>query len=1348
MSTGSAPGIIALSKLNFELQGGVIHDLTSSGLKAEPSAGCTPVETKDMSLCMNFTGDDTSFIVCKPPVIKPNTPTHSVFQNGITITAWVRFENLTDKHYLLALGCKKSDETLETIGFYTSGNQLYYSNGDNTPFQCSEVLKTDRWYHLAIAVDDQGKAQFYVDGQASNQVSSAPLAPLNLNGEHCWQTIGFNNDLAYFNGHLAWMAIYNGALGEAGIKADLVEGESKRYTSFRQSFPVDFKLNSDDGGAESPILFIESQGNAKDLHFRLLNTGKKPINFFAPSPAITKASDITNENYHVQLRFRPGILAENYINENASGDALKLGSEMSADWLGTLKKDPIGTYSMSFLYTGSTQLTIPPQGEELIIIKEVNASAAQGSRNTNVEFQYQNVLPGQSPVTTGTNATVPMMGHRVQNLSIVNHAGVKDIALRAEIIGPSIVSTYSGAADETPPSNSLKFQLVNTGSTPLDLGLPSSEGGATEFTLTIDIQPADYTAEWALIDHGVGNKLTLALDDGESGWNADTAGSAPTGNPNQLQWTITNQTVQSFATGKGLTFTLSGIECSLPAGSTKVTIGYSHIPGHWQGAFELPVTKSPLSFTRSKVGINIQEPEATLHIVEEQGTIPLEVKSPGSPNATIQAPFTLPSPGASKRLILIDPALQAYLDSEPITGGVNDENLFFYRWTIKGPGASEQSRGTIIVPHFDGTANNYTFTAFACPPYVAIYYSANNPPLSEKVAFFRYSGFNQLNFVGEFEVFDGASAAVHNGYAFAQSTATDTSICIYNISANNTLPDFKLSTITGGNSGTVSMFAVYGGRLFFAYKPLDNNRHQCVYSCLIGTNASLGGPVKVLESEPVSPTPNNNTGSIKGPMVFYGNYIYCQVRKNSTYYVEIANISTNQSAGTLDIGATEATGLHVYENYLLVLFNTQTDIYVLTEPGAPVLLKSFPTGGQYDAGGMAGSYMWTSHEHSDATWTTKLYDIKTFVEQLSGLGSYLSSTTLSIGTTGSMTNVSLNLPYPSTQTQSGIVIGDVSKVQPAGLAMSVGGSGVNPINIADESGNPIFNIKLPTGKGIGAGDYRVGIGLDSPQAPLHIAGGIQTNIGLTAFAYLFYKGPSGFNNGAKVLTGANNGFPFSIVTTEYIQASGYVAVSDCRIKDAITQSEASEDLKKVLGIKVSDYQYIDFVGKGTGQKKGLIAQQVKEVFPQAVSDQNTDFIPDIYAMATDVGWQPITQHLRVSLEKAHDLKVGDKVRLMADKGFEEKEVVAVPNDKTFIISEWEKPVEKLFVYGKEVHDFHTVDYDQVAMLGVSAIQALHAEVESLKKENEALKSQMQTEMAELKDEWAAFKASITKQHQN
>jgi hypothetical protein len=61
----------------------------------------------------------------------------------------------------------------------------------------------------------------------------------------------------------------------------------------------------------------------------------------------------------------------------------------------------------------------------------------------------------------------------------------------------------------------------------------------------------------------------------------------------------------------------------------------------------------------------------------------------------------------------------------------------------------------------------------------------------------------------------------------------------------------------------------------------------------------------------------------------------------------------------------------------------------------------------------------------------------------------------------------------------------------------------------------------------------------------------------------------------------------------------------------------------------------------------------------------------------------------------------------------------------FTVKDWNTAVteaDKVFVYGREVNDFRTVDYDKIHNLNVSATQELARQVEQLRAENAELRS--------------------------
>lgn len=73
------------------------------------------------------------------------------------------------------------------------------------------------------------------------------------------------------------------------------------------------------------------------------------------------------------------------------------------------------------------------------------------------------------------------------------------------------------------------------------------------------------------------------------------------------------------------------------------------------------------------------------------------------------------------------------------------------------------------------------------------------------------------------------------------------------------------------------------------------------------------------------------------------------------------------------------------------------------------------------------------------------------------------------------------------------------------------------------------------------------------------------------------------------------------------------------------------------------------------------------------------------------------------MEKAHGLNKGDRVRLITEKEVVEI-AVEIVDAQTFIIKDWTKNTSEVFVYGKKVADFRSVDFDRLTVLSISAIQ--------------------------------------------
>ncbi|MEM6347261.1 MAG: hypothetical protein AAF927_25450, partial [Bacteroidota bacterium] len=68
--------------------------------------------------------------------------------------------------------------------------------------------------------------------------------------------------------------------------------------------------------------------------------------------------------------------------------------------------------------------------------------------------------------------------------------------------------------------------------------------------------------------------------------------------------------------------------------------------------------------------------------------------------------------------------------------------------------------------------------------------------------------------------------------------------------------------------------------------------------------------------------------------------------------------------------------------------------------------------------------------------------------------------------------------------------------------------------------------------------------------------------------------------------------------------------------------------------------------------------------------------------------------------------------------------------------------QSVFVFGREVKDFHTVDYEAISMLNVSATQELKRIIEQQQARIEALEAEKASQQQEMTNMKASFEARL------
>jgi hypothetical protein len=210
-----------------------------------------------------------------------------------------------------------------------------------------------------------------------------------------------------------------------------------------------------------------------------------------------------------------------------------------------------------------------------------------------------------------------------------------------------------------------------------------------------------------------------------------------------------------------------------------------------------------------------------------------------------------------------------------------------------------------------------------------------------------------------------------------------------------------------------------------------------------------------------------------------------------------------------------------------------------------------------------------------------------------------------------------------------------------------------------------------------------------------------------------YGSGTSFLNSSGNIGSASGTQNYSVACDNALTASLINVHSDKRIKKNITKTNTKDDLETISKLEVKNYNYIDYIKKGTVTQKKLIAQDLEKVFPQAVNTI-TNYIPNIYKVAN------VDQN-KIFIEDS-SLKQGVKLKMIVSKKNNE-EIIFVT-----ILKQKKEYIEvdtnindltensKVFVYGVEVHDFKIVDYEAVSMLALSGLQELSKQIKLLKNE--------------------------------
>ena len=180
-----------------------------------------------------------------------------------------------------------------------------------------------------------------------------------------------------------------------------------------------------------------------------------------------------------------------------------------------------------------------------------------------------------------------------------------------------------------------------------------------------------------------------------------------------------------------------------------------------------------------------------------------------------------------------------------------------------------------------------------------------------------------------------------------------------------------------------------------------------------------------------------------------------------------------------------------------------------------------------------------------------------------------------------------------------------------------------------------------------------------------------------------------------------------IANAEYLNVNNITApsikfFSDSRIKNDITIVDDTKAIDLVNKLESKEYGYIDPYNKKTQKTIGFIAQEVNDVLPNAVSIQK-GFIPDEIREITNPVWN-------ASTDGSWTLTISDILFQSNHTGKcrfyfgETKKDIQVETDR--VSFKFDRKWENVYLWGKEINDFHMIDKNQIFALHHSAIQEL------------------------------------------
>ena len=240
---------------------------------------------------------------------------------------------------------------------------------------------------------------------------------------------------------------------------------------------------------------------------------------------------------------------------------------------------------------------------------------------------------------------------------------------------------------------------------------------------------------------------------------------------------------------------------------------------------------------------------------------------------------------------------------------------------------------------------------------------------------------------------------------------------------------------------------------------------------------------------------------------------------------------------------------------------------------------------------------------------------------------------------------------------------------------------------------------------------KMGIGVTSPVNGLIEISGTNINNPLTITGASYLR--STYTEGGSFI-GVSSGpstQSYSIYADGKIAALEFNAVSDLRVKNIINERNVDDDIQIIKKLNTYDYNYIDKINDGHKEKIGFIAQEIKTI-NENFTNQSKRFIPNIFKKFHLKNKNIIIINEKLNLSENDLIKV--EVFYKNKPKIIEVNILNIKINEIYINNSLEIDIEKgIFIYGKYVNDFLTIDINQITSVNTNIIKHLLSRVEDL-----------------------------------